>query len=293
MPLYGRHSEGINRMSAEASFSFPSWPRERVLREAVNSWSLRKAHEERCDPETSEWPFVCNVVLAWLRHELTQYDKLRDSETRDKLREEIRVAARRHYPWLRPDIDPRSPSPKSPRTRDPRYLNRVSAYLAELVSERARLSQAIALSRRTKEADARKRVKEMEARITEIDGQIEHYSLYFQTMSQIADQAPPNPERADWRLLIWLQRSPEYSFGGRNDLPPNITQSASFKCAHCTSTVLKTKRELDLGAGIKLICLSCLCSSIAVTRKQVPLLNAERWATLRDIFTRGKEEREQ
>jgi hypothetical protein len=236
----------------------------RLLREAAITWVLRHP-EHPCDPVTSDWPFVCNVVLAYLRHALTDYDRLVDPETRDALRAQVQAEARRQYRWLRPEIDPR----KNAETlqggqKHYKVLNEASAQLAELVGARAHLFEA----RRREKDKAQKAL--IEQRIKEVEEQIKQRQSLFEKFE--------SPDGAQEPFIVWNHPGAGYSFGCRR-LPPNYIESAGCKCPGCNKTVMQTKRPLDLGAGIKLVCLSCECMSIAISAKYGGT-NATAWGGL-------------
>jgi hypothetical protein len=91
----------------ELTYHFPAFPRQRLIREACATWNLRHP-DDPIHPSKSEWRMVYEAVIAKLRHEFSDYDKTVNSKNHDQLREEIRAAAKRRYPWLRPDMDPRN-----------------------------------------------------------------------------------------------------------------------------------------------------------------------------------------
>jgi hypothetical protein len=59
---------------SSAKILVPAWPRERVIREAVNNWNVRHS-PNKLHPETSPWPRLCAAVLTFVRHDLTDYDQ--------------------------------------------------------------------------------------------------------------------------------------------------------------------------------------------------------------------------
>ena len=249
------------------AFQFPNWPRTRLLREPAFAWNLRNP-DNRCDPFSSDWPFVCSVVLAYLRHSLTDYDGLVEAETRAALRAQIQTAARRQYPWLRPETDPRQVNEQGGNGQTPgKILNEASAQLAELFSVRAQILE----TRRLQRDKTKKRL--FEQKIKDIETLIQKRQELFQTFPH-----PDNLAGPDTRFIIWDHPTPRYAFGCRQ-LSPNYIEEAGFKCPRCEKTVMRTKRSMDLGAGIKLSCLSCECLSIAVSPEYAKA-NLKAWTTL-------------
>ena len=44
--------------------TLPNWPPERLVCEAALSWNLRHPDEKGLNPDTSDWPALCNSVVA-------------------------------------------------------------------------------------------------------------------------------------------------------------------------------------------------------------------------------------
>jgi hypothetical protein len=133
-------------------------------------------------------------------------------------------------------------------------LNHVSKELADLVSQRAQLLSAISQLQRKRAVSDKERVAEMQARLARVEETIEARRKVFLTLSKLAATKPTEEE---------IRRI--YLFGCR-ELPPSYTKSAGYKCPVCGKTIFRSKKEIDLGAGIKLIGLSCECRSIAIPR---------------------------
>jgi hypothetical protein len=87
--------------------SLPNWSLGRLLRESVTDFNLRHP-DYLLDAKSGEWPVLYNVVNAFLRHRLTNYEEqLATARYNPALRGELvskieRVACRK-YPWLRLD----------------------------------------------------------------------------------------------------------------------------------------------------------------------------------------------
>ena len=98
---------------------------------------------------------------------LTNYDTLRDPETRDTLREEICVAARAAYPWLRPEVDPRTQATETTVAplRDDLVMIDLSRALADLHSWKAQLESVLRDAKRARTPEGRIKVTPLAAEI--------------------------------------------------------------------------------------------------------------------------------
>jgi hypothetical protein len=196
-------------------------------------------------------------------------------EERQILRGRIHAAARNQYKWLRPDIDPRVGEQGQALVRrppDPRFLNRVSADLADLVSARAQLLTHIAELKWHKPIDG-EYLGQLQADLVQIERSIEAARHYF-------DQIPLTGGRPPVRLIAWRHKTPGYLFAGR-PLLPNYIEAIGASCAECGRAIMRSKRPLDCGCGIRLYGLSCLCKSLLVSPKhRIP--SQETWGLLND-----------
>jgi hypothetical protein len=272
-----------------STIQFPNWTIDRLLSEAITAWNVRH-HGYPLDVRTSPWKRLYVALLTFCRHSLSDYDAqlsalerdlvaqrgpdlaARHLEARNALRQEIHGAARRHYPWLKPDSDPRKEMPEA-KPKDPRLLNQVSAEVATLVSHRAELIAVTKeLRRKNATPDWRERVAALDAQLADIEDKIQVYSNQFKTLEEITG----DPTQANWRMLNWVHPTRGYFFGGR-PLPPNLISPTKVKCAACGKTVWRSNRELDFGAGIRLVALSCECSSVATSR-EFSYPNQEGWS---------------
>jgi hypothetical protein len=141
--------------------SFPDWPRERIIEEALADWNLRHpAAEEKLDAATSEWSRVFKAVLAYLRHRLSPYDEIRRAhpEERERLYREVQRQAQRRYKWLKPDVDPRGTEPpkKEPPTAETLPFDSAARFLADRYGDKNRLIQ---YGRESRSPDERRAVK--------------------------------------------------------------------------------------------------------------------------------------
>jgi hypothetical protein len=118
--------------------NIPSLSMASVIKAACAQWS--DLHPETpADPVTSPWSLVVTAVDCWLRHAMTQYDQVRTNKNRSELQAAIRVAARRQYPWLRSEPDPRIAL--VPTEEPPLLLNALSRELNNIVEARANLTR--------------------------------------------------------------------------------------------------------------------------------------------------------
>jgi hypothetical protein len=238
--------------------TFPRIPMERLLAEACASFSLRHPGEDPVDPASGEWALVYRIVVGHLRHAYSSYDQQLsaaggDPTLRAKLRSEIEAGAARTYPWLRRERDPRAQesTPSRPPTL---VLTGMSARLADLVTRRAQLVVAISEYRR-KGKEQRTYIDTLKAQLREVEAEIREASGYFEASKGVTETGAT--------LLYFGRPDGGYRYG-REDLAESYTKSAGYKCPRCLATVMRTKRPLDHGCGIKLNAYSCLCVSISV-----------------------------
>jgi hypothetical protein len=141
--------------------SFPDWPRERIIEEALADWNLRHhAAEEKLDPVASEGRMVFKAVLAYLRHRLSPYDEIRRAhpEERERLYREVQRQAQRRYKWLRPDVDPRGTEPqkKEPPATEILPLDSAARFLANRYGD----NRLLQYERESRSPDERRAVRE-------------------------------------------------------------------------------------------------------------------------------------
>jgi hypothetical protein len=164
-------------MSADFQISLPPWPMARVLKEASAHWNLLHPNN-LADPEKSDWPLLCNVVHSFLRHQQTQYEQvLTAGADRDELHDRISRTARRFFPWLKVECDPRTSAEAGEEPEDYRPFNDFSRRLSDLVSERSRLTVAINDARRKRLG--REHIAELEERLARVNARAERLNDYF------------------------------------------------------------------------------------------------------------------
>ena len=98
--------------------------------------------------------------------------------------------------------------------------------------------------------------------------------------SEAVLEAGVNPENQsgdrDSHLLHFFHQSGAYWFLNE-ELAENHTRSAGFKCSGCSRTVLRTKRAIRLGTGIRLVVFSCGCATLALPNRAAQPLDSEYW----------------
>jgi hypothetical protein len=244
---------------------------ERILWEACRTHNLLHPNDP-ADAATLSWPRLYPLVLSFIRHELSGYEIALQTggADRDQLQAEISTAARKFYPWLRKDKDPRTVAAQ-PQERPPgdlKIFTELSRYGSELRHLQDRL-----LTARRKAISAIER-REIDAELAEIRYRI----------AAIDDKLRPNPDELppdmrDFRLLIMEQVEPGYYFAGR-ELPPNRIEPMPFSCDVCGQRVWKTKVPLDLGSGVKLVVMACHCGSVSITGGYANQTTAKAWHLL-------------
>jgi hypothetical protein len=224
-----------------------------ILREACAAWNMRHAPAEWLNPETSPWDEkFLGGVYAFLRHSCSGYDQMLDNGAdRDTLRSQIHAAARRTYPWLNLDSDPRMRF--TPRSREStRHLDSISRVMSEALQAK---QEALAQSDRTQ---ARK-----------LDQYIASGLDYCQWARSMASPGFVDEALQNGFRMSYSRRVPGeycYVFEDRGELPENLTVYLPARCQRCLARVRRTKREIDLGGGARLYAVSCLCTSTLLPR---------------------------
>ena len=247
-------------VTSVADFRFPSLPIARILKEACAAWNLRHTCEEWLDPETSPWDqkFLA-ATLAWLRHSFPDMTRCWLTVLT------VKPSAGRftpplggHYPWLSLDSDPRtrfrtsgSASESTQSTQSTRRLDIINRGMGKALSAK---QEALA---RADRAQAR----EFDRYIA--DGLATCQRLRALVAPDFVDDALQNG------ICIPRVRRDSgegrYVFEGR-ELPENLTVYLPVKCQCCLARIRRTKRELDLGGGVRLYAVSCLCTSTLLPR---------------------------
>lgn len=224
----------------------PDWPPRRLFYEAVFYYNLRhpgaQIHER-----TAPWNQCVGAILAFLRHDLSNYDAELagefDPAKRDALAAEISEAAYKRYRWLRKD--PReTPEFNPPESDDPRKpLDRRAARLAEL------RTLAHAVQRYLDNDCPPERREEMERRLRTLRTRIERdYDLFTPMEEKMMT-------KGDFRLT---RTGEDYDFFG-HQLYPNRWVALPITCPACGERVLQTKSPLDVGQGRRMHVLTCHC----------------------------------
>jgi hypothetical protein len=234
-----------SREKIEIPTAFPRWSHTRIIAEAARDWNLRHP-ENLCDPAKSDWGFICAVVHSWLRHSFSRYDEaLRDGHNREILQAAAHKAASRFYPWLRIERDPRSADPKLQNSQSERPFDRFSRSLIEHSSRRSAALSALRSARRKGD---KTQVAALEKEIAKSD----------QKIRSIWELVKPDCNGE--RNLIMRHKSGDYDWVGIS-LQQNHIETLPFTCGECGARFCRSKRRIDVGAGISCFIVTCHCST--------------------------------
>ena len=238
-----------------SKYRFPAWPITRVLNEASLAWDLRNP-DDLCDPLKCEWKKLCEIVHAFLRHSLCDYDSIVTSENRDQLHDEIRSAAKVAYPWLRRDFDPRKEVSRT--CNDKPMFDAISAELATLYTTRqgilVRLNQF------------KRNLSKSETEIIDLQSKLERVSRLIATKtSQCETLLGLSKTTETWlekgrSLMLTHHERRGYLFAGQI-VPIYSTFSMEYRCPRCRALVRRSRKPVPVGGGIKLHGISCCCLS--------------------------------
>jgi hypothetical protein len=248
--------------------SFPNWPMKRLLQEACRAHNA--LHPDTwANPETTNWELLYALTIAFLRHELSLYEQsLREGDgDREQLRIDISKSARKFYPWLRKDKDPRtiqSLLPQEPVTTNFRIFSELSAFCCDL---RSRQDQLVTARRKCRPGADRKVIDDDLAKIRS------RISMIDDALRPDLDKLPIT--NRDFRSFVMPNES-DYCFAGRQ-LPFSYIKPTAFSCDTCQKLVWRSKVAIDLGAGIKLVVFSCHCISFSVTGRYTAGVKSELW----------------
>jgi hypothetical protein len=87
--------------------ALPDWSTRRIIAEAVTDYNLRHPDQTPLDALSSDWSTLHGIIHTWLRHSFSSYDRDCSPLIRSGLKDWVRTVAKRKYPWLRRDLDPR------------------------------------------------------------------------------------------------------------------------------------------------------------------------------------------
>jgi hypothetical protein len=252
-------------MTSGTQLHFPNWPPRRLVTEAIFTWGCRHLDEPYIDCELAPWPVVRGVVLAFLRHQMSDYqDRLRarcehDPAFRDELARKIEQAAYRKYPWLSND-----PRPFAQGSGDSLFLDSMAKELADLRGVHDQLLSAVKDLRRT--GGSKDHVSALQSEAADIAKQIQ--GMYtFLTRPKAGEDA-----NGHWARAFILRRDGErrkwrYDFYSSLPLPPNRIEYTGIQCSHCGASVARRKQLIDLGQGYSRVGVwSCHCLTYAVYR---------------------------
>jgi hypothetical protein len=245
----------------------PEIPPRRLIKEALRSYHLEllkdpAAEPEPIDPETAPWETVRRIVLAHVRHRLSDYDeRLNKGEDHDLLRATLDGAAYRRYPWLKGE-DPRPFPPEEPR----KIFDEIAADLVELRDYEHELVEALhspggkACRDRLKEKLVAVRAKIAAKTDLLITSEVTENGIMFAVMGN------PTPGDYYWlgAKLLW-----------------NHLIYRGFRCPGCGKAVFGTKRPMPLGQGKRFDINSCHCliefGIASPDGRKVEPVTLERW----------------
>jgi hypothetical protein len=253
-------------MSEATQFHFPDWPPRRLVIEATIAWGLRHLDAEYCDPNSAPWAVIRGVILAFLRHQLTDFDaQLRarcehDPDFRDALARQIEQAAYHKYPWLAADPRPFA----APASEDILFLDSMAKDLADLRSLREQLLSAAKDLRRT--GGSRDRISKLQSEATDIAKQIEEMYAFL-TQPKAGEDAEGNWARGFVLRRDGQRLKRDYEFYSTRPLPPNRISYTGIQCPRCGVSVAQRKQLVNLGQGYSRVAVySCHCVTYAVYR---------------------------
>ena len=243
----------------------PNWPPRRLVTEALFAWGCRHLDEECIDCESAPWPMIRSVVLAFLRHSLSDFDdRLRarcehDPAFRDELAGKIEQAAFRRYPWLTND-----PRPFSVASEDSLFLDSMAGELANLRGIRDQLLSAAKDLRRA--GGAKDHIATLKDEAASIEKQIGRMYAFL-TKPKSGSDADGKWARSfvlgrDGQRLKWA-----YDFYSERELSPNRIEYIGIQCPRCDASVAQRKQLINLGQGYNRVAVtSCHCLTYAVYR---------------------------
>jgi hypothetical protein len=267
-------------MANKFVFRLPDWPPRRLVKEAVMSYNLRHLGEPLLDRDASPWPLVRGAVLAFLRHQQSNYhDRLRgeyDQELRDSLATELTQAAYRRYPWIGKD-DPR-PFTGQPEDGHPAQLfTEIARDLAHYHGVRDHLSSAIRDLKR--EGNKQAQIKTLQDTLAEVEKRIARsYEL-------LTGPKYLHGEHGGQSRGFGFPHLPEemghYYFFDDRAVTPNRYHYQGFRCPQCNAPVVRLKQPVNFGQGFRMLVYSCFCHTMACvcppTGRQLKPLTLEGW----------------
>jgi hypothetical protein len=252
-------------MSAQFHFQLPDWPPQRLVREAVMAWGLRHLDEKELNPDDSPWPLIRGAVLAFLRHQQSDYhERLRarceyDKEFRDTLASQIAAAAFRKYPWLGVD-DPRPFQESGDKPGLP--FNEVSKSLANLHEIRDQLISAICDLQR--EGNHRVAIAALQIELEETRKKIDRFYRFLTAPKIRKSETGGDLTRAFLRVHAPDELG-KYVFCTSKSPSPNHLKYLGFRCPRCNASVVRLKQAIAFGQGYgRMVVQSCHCLTFAI-----------------------------
>jgi len=248
-------------MPEDFHFRLPSWSPERLVKESVCAWGFRHLSEVPIDYETAPWPQVLGMILAYLRHTLTDFDeRLRtryehDPKFRDEMAAQVAAAAFRQYPWLQDD--PR-PFPEAENSTLP--LDELSRELADLHTLRDHLERAIRDLRR--QGGRSDEITDLESELAETRRDIDACYGFLSAPKTL-------PEEGLTRAMVAAHRKiegvdPSYHFFSDKPVTPNRIEYIGFRCPRCHVAVARWKQIVPMGQGYRCVIFSCHCLTASI-----------------------------
>jgi hypothetical protein len=266
-------------MSAELQLRLPNWPPRRLVIEALTAWGLRHLDEEIIDYRSAPWPVIRGVVIAFLRHQLTDYDDClrarceHDPAFRDQLAQQVERAAYRQYPWFATD-----PRPFPEVSEDGLFFDLVARQLADLSCVRNHMLSAAQDLRRA--GGSPDQIASLRRKAADIRATIQGMYTFFSRPKMGSDA------EGEYTHPIILPRygAKRYDFFGARPLSPSHIQYIGIKCPQCEVSVARRKQLIDLGQGFHRVAVfSCFCLTYAVylpAHYRLHVLTLEDWTRI-------------
>lgn len=211
------------------NISLADWPFESMFESARFKFNLTTYKDHPITRDTP-WEEVYGVILAFIRHDLTDYDEVVTDSNREELHKQIERAAVRRYPWLRLGRDPREGQNQDIRVLLP--LDEIARSLSGLHDLKYRVLGLI--QKRPKEAKYRKTLKE-------IEDEISHENQLLSSGS----------EKVRW--IVGRKNRCTVKF------TPSHLKLTGVRCERCKRIVQRSKRPVNVGQGRWVLVYECDC----------------------------------
>jgi hypothetical protein len=260
-------------------FHLPDWPPQRLLDEAVMSYTFRHLDEPPLDPTTSPWPLLRRAILAFLRHQTSNYEERLSGEFNKELRDELATALARSahlkYPWLGKD-DPR-PFPPAEDDSPSKPFNELARDLAHDHGVRNHLTSAIRDLKR--QGDKQLWIKVLQESLVKTEQRIQRDFSMLAGPKHLQDAA--GGSSCGYRFPHLPEKMDRYDFCDGRTITPNRYDFLGFCCSQCRARVAKLKQPIDFGQGWRVLVYSCFCKTVAIAcppvGKHLKPLTLEDW----------------